>query len=139
MGQIYQRLGKWSEADACFARAAGLGDAPWEARSVEQDIRADALRRLALERRRQRRYQDAADAWQHLLDSGAGPAVTREARRALAIHHEHRVRDLDAARQFAEGALASEKDPVEAEALRHRLARLGRKLDRGKTRWSEGG
>jgi hypothetical protein len=139
MGQIYQRLGRWSDADACFVRAAGLGDAPWEARSVERDIRADALRHLALERRRQHRYEDAADAWRHLLDSGAGPAVTQEARRALAIHHEHRVRDLEAARQFAERALASEQDPAEAEALRHRLARLGRKLERTTGRWEERG
>jgi hypothetical protein len=96
------------------------------------------LRHLALERRRQHRYEDAADAWRHLLDSGAGPAVTQEARRALAIHHEHRVRDLEAARQFAERALASETDPSEGEALRHRLARLERKLERAKHRWTEG-
>ncbi len=139
MGQIYQRLGRWSEADACFVRAAGLGDAPWEARSVDCDIRADALRCLAIERRRQHRYEDSADAWRHLLDSGAGPAATQEASRALAIHHEHRVRDLEAARQFAERALASEHDPAEAEALRYRLARLGRKLDRTKGRWEERG
>ena len=31
MGQIYVRLGRWDEADACFARAAGLGEAPWDA------------------------------------------------------------------------------------------------------------
>jgi hypothetical protein len=41
------------------------------------------------------------------------------------------VRDLDEARRQAERALASEQDPVEAEALRHRLARLNRKLTGG--------
>ena len=51
--------------------------------------------------------------------------------RALAIHHEHRVRDLDEARRQAERALAVEPDPLEAEALRHRLARLDRKLRQG--------
>jgi hypothetical protein len=139
MGHVYGRLGRWSDADACFARAAGLGDAPWDPRSVDRNIRADALRHLALERRRQHRYEDAAEAWRHLLEAGAGPALTQEARRALAIHHEHRVRDLQAARQFAERALASEQDPTEAEALRHRLARLGRKLERTTGRWEERG
>jgi len=131
MGRIYVRLGRWDEADACFTRAAGLGEAPWDARSIDCEIRADALRHLALERRRQHRYEEAAEAWRHLLEAGAGPAFTQEARRALAIHHEHRVRDLDEARRQAERALAVEPDPLEAEALRHRLARLDRKLRQG--------
>ena len=131
MGRIYARLERWDEADACFTRAAGLGEAPWDVRSVDGEIRADALRHLALERRRQHRYEEAAEAWRHLLEAGAGPAFTQEARRALAIHHEHRARDLDEARRQAERALAVEPDPFEAEALRHRLARLDRKLRRG--------
>jgi hypothetical protein len=89
------------------------------------------LRDLALERRRQHRYGEAAEAWRLLLDAGAGPAFTQEARRALAIHHEHRVHDLAEARRHAERALASEEDPFEIESLRHRLARLDRKLGRG--------
>ena len=131
MGHIYVRLGRWDEADACFTRAAGIGGAPWDARSIDREIRADALRHLALERRRRHRHEAAAEAWRQLLDAGAGPAFTQEARRALAIHHEHRVRDLEEARRQAERALASERDPVEAEALRHRLARLDRKLGGG--------
>jgi hypothetical protein len=128
MGQIYVRLGRWDEADACFARAAGLGEAPWDAPSIDRAIRAEALRQLALERRRRHRYEEAAEAWRQLLEAGAGDAFTQEARRALAIHHEHRVRDLEEARRQAERALASEQDPAEADALRHRLARLNRKL-----------
>ena len=136
MGRIYVRLGRWEEADACFARAAGIGEAPWDARTVDPEIRADALRQLALERRRRHRYEEAADAWRLLLDAGAGRALAQEARRALAIHHEHRVRDLEEARRQAERALASEQDPAELEALRHRLARLDRKLGRSKAPWS---
>jgi hypothetical protein len=139
MGQIYVRLGRWDEADACFARAAGLGGAPWDSRAVDREIRADALRHLALERRRQRRYDEAADAWRQLLEAGAGPALTQEARLALAIHHEHRVHDLEEARRQAERALASEQDAAGADALRHRLARLDRKRDRAKAHWSQGG
>ena len=57
MGRIYARLGRWAEADACFSRAAGLGDAPWDVtESIDASIRADALRQLAIERRRRRRY-----------------------------------------------------------------------------------
>jgi len=138
MGQIYVRLGRSEEADASFARAAGIGGAPWDARTIDPEIRAEALRHLALERRRRHRYEEAADAWRQLLEAGAGPAFTQEARRALAIHHEHRVHDLEEARRQAERALAAEQDPVGAEALRHRLARLDRKLGRSRTRWSDG-
>jgi uncharacterized protein len=130
MGQIYDRLGRPDEADACLSRASGMGDAVWETASIDPVIRADALRLLAVHRRRQRRFEDAAAAWQALLASGAAPDYQQEARRALAIHHEHRARDFDAARRFAEHALAAEQDPAEAEALRHRLARLDRKLGR---------
>ena len=132
MGQIYARLGRWEEADVCFTRAAGLGGAPWDARAIDGEIRADALRHLALERRRQHRYEEAAEAWRQLLDAGAGPGYTQEARRALAIHHEHRVRDLEEARRQAQRALAAAHDPAEAEALRHRLSRLDHKLRRGR-------
>ena len=109
----------------------GFGEAPWDARSIDREIRADALRHLALERRRRHRYEEAAEAWRQLIETGAGPGFTQEARRALAIHHEHRVRNLEEARRHAEGALASEQDPAAVEALRHRIARLDRKLGRG--------
>ncbi len=130
MGRIYVRLGRCDEAETCFARAGGIGAAPWDARSIDPGIRADALRQLAIERRRRHRYAEAAEAWRQLLEAGAGPALTQEARRALAIHHEHRARDLDEARRQAEQALASERDHTEADALRHRIARLDRKLGR---------
>jgi uncharacterized protein YprB with RNaseH-like and TPR domain len=132
MGQIHVRLGRWGEADAYFTRAAGLGEAPWDSRSVDSDIRADALRNLALE---QRRYGEAAEAWRQLLEAGAGSDFAQEARLALAIHHEHRVHDLEEARRQAERALAAEQDPTEADALRHRLARIDRKLGRAASGW----
>jgi len=93
-------------------------------------------------RRRSRyrhRYEEAAEAWRQLLEPGAAPAFTQEARRALAIHHEHRMHNLEEARRQAERALASERDPAEIEALRHRLSRLDRKLGRARTPWSDGG
>jgi hypothetical protein len=127
MGQVYERIDRANDAEACYARAAGMGDSPWTPRSVERDIRIDALRRLAVLRRRQRRYLDAASAWEAMLDAGADRATIQEARRALAIHHEHRTRDLESARQFAECALKTEQDPERVLALRYRLDRLNRK------------
>jgi hypothetical protein len=48
---------------------------------------------------------------------------------ALAIHEEHRERDLDAARELALFALTDEDAvPSRAEGMRHRLARIDRKL-----------
>ncbi|MFO7692974.1 MAG: ribonuclease H-like domain-containing protein [Vicinamibacterales bacterium] len=131
MARIYVRLGRWEEAETCFARAGGIGAAPWDARSIDPEVRADALRQLAIERRRRHRYEEAAEAWRLLLDAGAGAANAQEARRALAIHHEHRARNLEEARRQASRALASAEDPADADALRHRIARLDRKLGRG--------
>jgi hypothetical protein len=131
MGQVYERVGRARDADACYVRAAGLEGSPWEARSVDLDIRVDALRRLALVRRRARRYQEAAWAWEALLESGADRETLQEARRALAIHHEHRTRDLESARAFAESAAGTEQDPDRVSDLRRRLDRLERKRLRG--------
>lgn len=130
MGQIYERLGRLDEAGACFTRAAGLGEAAWGVETIDPVIRADALRSLALHHRRERRHDEAAEAWRALIDCGAGEAYAQEAREALAIHHEHRARDLAQARAFAERALETERDAARADALRHRLARLDRKLSR---------
>jgi uncharacterized protein len=127
MGQVYERIDRAADAEACYAKAAGLGDAPWAPQSVERGIRMDALCRLAVMRRRQRRFLDAASAWEAVLDCGADRATIQEARRALAIHHEHRTRDIESARRFAECALKTEQDPDRVRALQHRLDRLNRK------------
>jgi hypothetical protein len=64
-----------------------------------------------------------------LLDVPLCPRNTaREALEALAIHHEHRVRDLGAARAFALGSLNAAGRTSSGERARHRLARLERKL-----------
>jgi len=66
----------------------------------------------------------------------AAPArIVREAVEALAIHHEHRVRDFTQASAFARRALNldmtltlnGEVDSRRRAAARHRLARLDRK------------
>jgi uncharacterized protein YprB with RNaseH-like and TPR domain len=130
MGQIFERAGRDGDAEACYARAGGLTHARWTPDAIDGGIRTDALRRLALLRRRQHRFAEAADVWEAVLTSSRDRAAIQDARRALAIHHEHRTRDLGVARQLAERALVAERDPGRAEAIRHRLDRLSRKLDR---------
>ena len=68
---------------------------------------ADALRALAVAYRRARRFDEAARCWSALLESGCSSGVEREAIEALAIHHEHRLRDLESARLFALKNLAA--------------------------------
>jgi hypothetical protein len=53
---------------------------------------------------------------------------------ALAIHHEHRARDLDTARELALFALQEAEDEPgrTVDGIRHRLARIDRKLARKK-------
>ena len=63
---------------------------------------------------------------------GCPASIVREATEALAIHHEHRVRDLVSAKRFALGSLAALSvgpRPSLAQAMRHRLARIERKLE----------
>ena len=64
-------------------------------------------------------------------------ALHRVAVEALAIHHEHRSRDLDMARELALVALEEDGGSTHADGMRHRLARLDRKLERKKRAGSE--
>lgn len=120
VGRLLEAAGRPAEALACFGRAA---DDP----AADRFTRVEALRRLAMACRRRRRHDDAAAAWQQLVDLPGCPAhIAREAAEALAIHHEHRVRDLPRARSFAVRSLSYA--PGAREAVTHRLARLDRKL-----------
>jgi hypothetical protein len=67
--------------------------------------------------------------WSELLETrGCPPPVVREATEALAIHHEHRDRDLGAAKAFALRNLENGLRPAWTRAARHRLARIERKM-----------
>jgi hypothetical protein len=91
--------------------------------------RIEALRALAIGQRREGMYDRAAAAWQEIVNERiVAPSVRREALEALAIHFEHRARDLDEARRFAELSLAERIGTLSMGAGRHRLARLDRKL-----------
>lgn len=132
LGRLYARAGLEARADDAFRRALRLcGPGP---------VRTEALRALALAARRRRHYEAAAERWRELLETPSCPrAAAQEAAEALAIHHEHRDRDLTAAKTFALKSL--ELEPPDSwqyptgrrragggDALRHRLARLERKL-----------
>lgn len=125
LGKVYERAGALDRALACFERAASDY-------AAHVDTIAEALYRLGLRHRRDRRFADAAAAWQRILDlhhprlgrrgTLLGP-LRRFATEALAIHHEHRERDYEAARALA--LLLDDDDDA-----RHRVARLDRKIGR---------
>jgi uncharacterized protein YprB with RNaseH-like and TPR domain len=126
-GRVLDRAGRADAAMRCYedavrrARSERGSDAAW--------ARNEALRALALRHRRDGRHDLAADAWQAIAgDRQVAPVLRREALEALAIHFEHRARDLDEARRFAERSLAERIGTLGMERGRHRLARLDRKL-----------
>jgi uncharacterized protein len=121
LGRLYERAGRTTEACACYLRA--------DAFPGDVAARADALRAYAVLARRARRYADAADAWRRALAlRRCPPAIAREATEALAVHHEHRARDLGEARRFAMQTLQFNITMSRQQAVQHRLARLNRKL-----------
>jgi uncharacterized protein YprB with RNaseH-like and TPR domain len=127
LGQLLERAGDSLRARRCYARAAGIAGAT--ALPGDEMTRAEALHAYAVLCRRDRRYADAAGVWRQLLElDRCPPSLARTASEALAIHHEHRVRDLSAARVFAERSAGLQTTPSRRQALEHRLARLDRKL-----------
>jgi uncharacterized protein YprB with RNaseH-like and TPR domain len=133
VGRVLERAGLPDRAESCYRRAA-------ESRCIE--TRAEAFYRLGLRCRRERRFGEAAVWWRELLSLTDVPvrrqdrtlgALRAFAIEALAIHQEHRERDLKSARELALFALDDEDgDRDRAAGMRHRLARLDRKLARKK-------
>jgi hypothetical protein len=100
--------------------------------SEDDEIRTRALERMAVLLRRASRFGDAAQAWSRVIDlseSGRRPLsrLERRAAEALAIHHEHRAKNLKTAKQYAE-AIRETSPTRAAEAVEHRLSRLERKI-----------
>ena len=134
VGRIYERAGLFDRAEACYRRAST---------SDSVEVRGESLYRLGLRCRRDRRFIEAAGHWRELVALTEHRSVRRHATaaalrqfavEALAIHHEHRERDLAMARELALFALQEgEKDGGDhrrADGYRHRLARLERKLEK---------
>jgi hypothetical protein len=129
LGRVLERAGAFDRAEACYRRAA-------QASCLE--VRGEALYRFGLRCRRDHRFDEAAAAWREIVALTEpscrrfkGISQLRQfALEALAIHEEHRERDLDAARELAVFALTEQETPARVGGLRHRLARLDRKLAR---------
>ena len=125
LGRMYERAGDRARARQCFEMAAGsIGDA---------DVRREGLARLAASLRREARYDEAARAWEGVLAVTARDGASSldvMANEALAIHHEHRRRDLATARRYAE-ALERQASARLRRNVDHRIRRLDRKLKKG--------
>jgi uncharacterized protein YprB with RNaseH-like and TPR domain len=126
LGKVFERAERFERAEACYRRAIESPEAP---------VRGEALYRLAVRLRRSRRFEEAATLWRELVAltepryRRRGPLgeLRKVAIEALAIHHEHRAKDLAGARELA---LTFLEETGGAEKVRHRLARLDRKLAR---------
>jgi uncharacterized protein YprB with RNaseH-like and TPR domain len=126
LGRMFEGSGRRDRAEACFRRV--VEEAPgWTPGHL---LKGEALRRLARACRRERRHDEAAEAWARVIALSDHAAAEYEALEALAVHHEHRSKDLAAARAYAVRALAASPDPAAQEAARYRLARIDRKLGR---------
>jgi uncharacterized protein YprB with RNaseH-like and TPR domain len=135
LGRVYARGRLELRAIDAFRRAIEMIDGRQRA-DLRDGSEADgrralkiaALRALALTLRRTRRFDEAAACWRGMLAVPGCPSrCDREANEALAIHHEHRVRDLRAAHSFA-----MRLEPARSEAARLRVARIERKMERAR-------
>ena len=126
LGRVYEHAGLDVRAREAYERAIEMGG--------RADTTVDAHRALALALRRARRHAEAAACWRRLLDLPGCPRhIACEASDALAIHHEHRVRDLASARTFALRSLETVErglQPRRTEAVERRLTRIARKMAR---------
>jgi uncharacterized protein YprB with RNaseH-like and TPR domain len=123
LARVYERGGEYENAEASLLRTIEFAKCV----GGEPEVHAEALRRLAWIRRRDRRPHEAAEAWNELaVLPRCAAALRREAKEALAIHHEHRLKDLQAAREHALDLLA--EGIANQARVRHRLDRLERKL-----------
>lgn len=149
LGRLYTRAGLDSRATEAFERVLALVNTPARSVAVSERpalgashvplasdssitvFKIAALGALARAARREREYEDAAARWRELLDvPGCPRRPAREASQALAIHHEHRAGDLVSAKAFALRSLDREARPTWNDAVRHRLARIQRKIAR---------
>lgn len=127
LGRVYERAEAFDRAERCYEAAADSG---------VPEVRGEALYRLGLRHRRARRFEAAAARWREIVALTEPRGIRRLPRlgelrqfavEALAIHHEHRERDLDGARELALFAL-EEAAGSRVQGIRHRLARIDRKI-----------
>jgi uncharacterized protein YprB with RNaseH-like and TPR domain len=129
LGRLYERAGDEPRAARAYEMAA--------AGTHDRETQRHALARLAVLMRRDDRHEEAAAAWESVLgpvaESGADArrplsALERRAAEALAIHHEHRVRNPLEAKRYA-SLLKTRSVSGPQQDVEHRLGRLARKID----------
>jgi len=128
LSRIFERAGATEESVSICRRAIEAG--------LPRSVEARALWQLASQHKRQRQYQQAVEVWEELTRRRG--EYTIEACEELAIHFEHRERDVRAALRFAQAGagflhekLAKGCDPQLTECFRrsqHRIQRLQRKI-----------
>ncbi|MEO7192812.1 MAG: ribonuclease H-like domain-containing protein [Vicinamibacterales bacterium] len=133
LGGIYERSGNVERAVQCYEMAIVRADA---------EVQRTALARLAVIFRREGRHDDAARSWQGILDlvpRGRRTLTPQEQRavEALAVHHEHRARDLPSAHRYARALEAHATGRLKSETDR-RLQRIERKLGGGEENGKNG-
>jgi len=132
LGRVYARGGLDNRAREAYQHACARVSLTTAAGSPAggDAIKISSLRSLALLSRHCRRYDEAAAHWRELLELPAcPPQVAREASQALAVHHEHRARDLPAAKAFALRSFDAHA-PAWNQAVQYRLARIERKMNK---------
>ena len=95
---------------------------------LPQQIESLALKHLAAEFKRQRRHESAAELWLEL--SRREPPLALEALEELAMHSEHRLRNLDQALEFTLAALAHLDGQFPSPPHRARFARRMERIER---------
>jgi uncharacterized protein YprB with RNaseH-like and TPR domain len=124
LGRVLERGRRYERSEAEYERALAAGSA---------DVRGPALLRLGWRAKRARDYERAARLW-----AQAGEAGEPEGWRELAMHHEHRSRDLPRAlaavergmRLVAAAAGDDRRARHQAEGFERRRQRLRRKQAR---------
>jgi len=95
---------------------------------LPQQIESLALKHLAAEFKRQRRHESAVELWLEL--SRREPPLAVEALEELAMHSEHRLRNLEKALEFTLAALGHLDGPFSSPPHRARFARRRERIRR---------
>jgi uncharacterized protein YprB with RNaseH-like and TPR domain len=122
LARVLERARLFERSEEEYRRAVALGAG---------ELRGPALLRLGLRAKRAGDFERAAELWEE-----AGGAGEPEGWSELAMHHEHRTRDLDAALRAVDRGMHVVADGRDArswhlqEGFRHRRERLRRKQAR---------
>jgi len=114
LARVFERAAVYDRSEAHYRRVVDEGEGP---------LRVRSLRRLAARAKRARDHAAALPLWEEAARSGDGWAL-----RELAIHHEHRSRDLESARAAVDEALRPGHGPLPARLQRDLLQRRQRVL-----------